>query len=75
MVDAGLLAAYSFLQHFLERHTTAFRIVDSPAGDMTLGEYSGSWPGVIRPLLGWQDGFDAISDGERARGGQSVDAR
>jgi lipopolysaccharide transport system ATP-binding protein len=39
--------------HVFERDVVAFQIVDRSTGDGVRGEYTGHWPGVIRPKLNW----------------------
>ena len=39
--------------HFFERDAVAFRVIDSLDGDSARGDYAGTLPGVIRPLLRW----------------------
>jgi lipopolysaccharide transport system ATP-binding protein len=37
--------------HFFEKDAIAFQIVDSHDGDSVRGDYLGSYPGVVRPML------------------------
>jgi lipopolysaccharide transport system ATP-binding protein len=53
IVDAELLTTHPTTQHFLERQVVAFHVVDSMEGDGARGDWGGSMPGVIRPLLRW----------------------
>jgi lipopolysaccharide transport system ATP-binding protein len=46
--------------HFFERDVVAFQIVDSLDGNAARGDYAGSIPGVVRPLLKWTS--ELISD-------------
>lgn len=39
--------------HFYERDAVAFQVVDSLDGDSARGDYAGTMPGVVRPLLNW----------------------
>jgi lipopolysaccharide transport system ATP-binding protein len=39
--------------HFFERDAVAFQVVDSLDGNSARGDYAGSVPGVVRPLLKW----------------------
>ncbi len=43
--------------HFYERDTLGFQVVDTLDGDSARGEYAGSIPGVLRPLLRWTTQF------------------
>ena len=48
--------------------------LDAQDGDTARGEYSGAWPGVIRPMLDWKTRFEAPVAG-LALEERSVDAR
>lgn len=53
--------------HFFEPDAVAFRVIDTLSGDSARGEYSGVYPGAVRPLLPWETAFvpdeaDATSD-------------
>jgi len=39
--------------HFFEFDAVAFQVVDSLDGDSARGDFGGSIPGVVRPLLKW----------------------
>ncbi|MFN2628141.1 MAG: ABC transporter ATP-binding protein [Gaiellaceae bacterium] len=43
--------------HFYERDALAFQIVDALDGDSARGDYAGTIPGVIRPLLEWETSY------------------
>ena len=43
--------------HFYERDALAFQIVDALDGDSARGDYAGTIPGVIRPLLDWETSY------------------
>lgn len=47
--------------HVFERDIVAFQIVDRSTGDGVRGEFTGRWPGVVRPMLNWQ--IEAHPDG------------
>ena len=53
IVDAELLTTHPAAQHFLEHQVVAFHVVDSMEGDGARGDWGGSMPGVIRPMLRW----------------------
>jgi hypothetical protein len=38
----------------LERDVVTFRAIDRSAGDGVRGEFIGTWPGVVRPMLDWE---------------------
>ena len=40
--------------HFVERDIIAFNVVDSLDGDSARGDYAGTMPGIVRPLLNWE---------------------
>ncbi len=44
--------------HAVERDAVALQIVDSLDGDSARGEFSGQFPGVVRPLLPWTTRFE-----------------
>lgn len=64
IVNAELLTVHPMVQHYHERHAVAFQVIDSPDGDTARGEYSGAWPGVIRPMLDWNTRFEASVEGQ-----------
>jgi lipopolysaccharide transport system ATP-binding protein len=39
--------------HAIEKDAVAFQVVDRSDGDAVRGEFVGSWPGLIRPMLEW----------------------
>ncbi len=39
--------------HALERDAVSFQVVDRTEGEGSRGEFTGSWPGVMRPFLDW----------------------
>jgi lipopolysaccharide transport system ATP-binding protein len=41
--------------HFYEPDAVAFEVVDSMEGGSARGEYSGSYPGVVRPIFPWEN--------------------
>ncbi len=53
IVDAELLTTHPAVQHFYERQAVAFHVVDSMEGDSARGDWGGSMPGVMRPMLRW----------------------
>jgi lipopolysaccharide transport system ATP-binding protein len=42
-----------FQVHFHERDCIAFNMIDNQINSPTRGEYVGSLPGIIRPLMKW----------------------
>jgi lipopolysaccharide transport system ATP-binding protein len=59
IVGAAICTMDNFAVHFHERDAVAFHVVDSMDGDSARGDYGGSIPGVIRPLLNWTDEYKA----------------
>jgi lipopolysaccharide transport system ATP-binding protein len=60
-VGAAICTMDNFAVHFHERDAVAFHVADSMDGDSARGDYGGSIPGVIRPLLNWTDEYDPRS--------------
>jgi lipopolysaccharide transport system ATP-binding protein len=58
IVSAAIGTMDSFVLHVHERDAVAFQVVDSMEGNSARGDYGGSIPGVIRPLLNWTDEYD-----------------
>lgn len=53
IVSASVRTLTSHTVHFFEPDVVAFHVMDSLDGDSVRGDYAGSIPGVIRPLLQW----------------------
>ena len=49
--------------HFVERDVVTFNVADTADGDSARGDYTGSIPGIVRPMLDWETTFvgDKIS--------------
>jgi len=43
--------------HFFERDAVVFQVIDSIESDSVRGDYAGTFPGVVRPLLKWTTQF------------------
>jgi len=54
IVDAAISTMDPATVHALERDAVAFQVIDSTDGDSTRGDYGGTVPGIVRPLLPWQ---------------------
>jgi homopolymeric O-antigen transport system ATP-binding protein len=39
--------------HFFERDAVAFQVIDKLEGDSARGDFAGTFPGVVRPMLRW----------------------
>jgi lipopolysaccharide transport system ATP-binding protein len=57
MVGSAVSTMAPVMTHFFERDVIAFQVVDSLDGDSARGDYMGSMPGVVRPLLTWTTEF------------------
>jgi lipopolysaccharide transport system ATP-binding protein len=55
IVSAAVCTMDNFAIHFHERDAVSFHVLDSTDGDSARGDYGGSMPGIIRPLLNWTD--------------------
>lgn len=53
-VDVGASSHGPHIEHFVERDTVSFHVVDRSTGDGVRGDWAGEWPGVVRPMLEWQ---------------------
>jgi lipopolysaccharide transport system ATP-binding protein len=67
LAEGSLLAHVSVMSHFpatilhvRETSAVAFQVVDTNEGDTARGDYIGPLPGVVRPLLEWENRFEAI---------------
>ena len=67
LVRVAVSSLSPVVKHIDERDVLAFQVIDSFAGDSVRGKYSGTIPGVIRPLLRWTNEFQAL-DGHPAVG-------
>jgi len=52
-VTAEVTSNDSAIVHASEADAIAFQVVDRSDGDGARGDYSRSWPGVVRPMLDW----------------------
>ena len=57
IVGAAISTPDPVIVHFYERDAVAFQVIDSLDGDSARGDYAGSVPGVVRPLLRWTTQF------------------
>jgi lipopolysaccharide transport system ATP-binding protein len=69
LAEGSLVAHVSVMSHFpattlhaRETSVVAFQIIDSQAGDTARGDYVGSMPGVVRPLLQWNTRSEVIPE-------------
>lgn len=54
VVGVAIVTPDPFCIHLHEKDVVAFNVVDNFAFDSARGDYVGSFPGVVRPLLKWQ---------------------
>jgi homopolymeric O-antigen transport system ATP-binding protein len=54
LVSCGMSSYHPFQVHFFVREAIAFNVTDPGAGDSARGDWDGSIPGVVRPLLKWE---------------------
>jgi lipopolysaccharide transport system ATP-binding protein len=57
IVRVALNTFHPFVTHFNERNVVAFQVVDTLDGDSARGDFGGTVPGVVRPLLRWTTQF------------------
>ncbi len=55
-VTAALSTYKPLIVHFVERDAVTFRVIDSLDGDSARGDYAGLLPGIVRPMLEWENG-------------------
>jgi lipopolysaccharide transport system ATP-binding protein len=51
-----------FEVHFFVRDAIAFNVTDAGTGDSARGDWDGSIPGVVRPLLKWETTYKSSPD-------------
>ncbi|WP_158727915.1 MULTISPECIES: ABC transporter ATP-binding protein [unclassified Flavobacterium] len=54
LVGVALVTHDPFIVHFHEKDVIAFNLIDDVDNSPTRGDYVGSLPGIIRPLLKWE---------------------
>jgi lipopolysaccharide transport system ATP-binding protein len=64
-VGAAISTMDPVVVHFYERDVVAFQIVDSMDGDSARGDYAGTYPGIVRPMLDWTTEYDQSADLEQ----------
>ena len=57
-VNVGVDTLDPEVEQFYERQVVAFMVIDSCEGDSARGDFAGSLPGVVRPLLNWSTVFN-----------------
>jgi lipopolysaccharide transport system ATP-binding protein len=58
LVTVAISTLNPVVVHALERDAVAFQIVDSLDGNSARGDFSGHFPGLLRPLLEWSTRFE-----------------
>jgi lipopolysaccharide transport system ATP-binding protein len=53
IIDAALTTPDPLVVHVFERDVLAFQVIDSLNGGSARGEFGGTLPGVVRPILQW----------------------
>jgi lipopolysaccharide transport system ATP-binding protein len=72
IVSASLATMDPVMVHYQERDAVAFYVVDSCSGDSARGDYGGSFPGVVRPLLRWETTFEPAGEYQAATVNQGL---
>ena len=57
-VDVALETLDPLIMQFRERQVVAFHVIDTQDGDSARGDFIGTMPGVVRPLLNWSTVFN-----------------
>jgi lipopolysaccharide transport system ATP-binding protein len=68
VVDVAITTLVPFEIHFHERSAVGFEVIDSIDGDSVRGDYAGHLPGVVRPSLEWETGFEPRLDVQQLDG-------
>jgi len=53
-ISAAIFKPTPFVLHAHAVDAVSFRVIDSIRGDSARGDYSGGFPGIVRPLLNWE---------------------
>jgi lipopolysaccharide transport system ATP-binding protein len=56
-LNASLVTADPFRQHIKVEDVVGFVIHENGDGPSARGDFTGQWPGALRPLLQWQTDF------------------
>jgi len=62
IVGAAISTMNPVIVHFHERDAVAFQVIDSLEGNSARGDFAGTIPGVVRPLLQWKTEFTLHSE-------------
>ena len=61
LVSCGMSSLRPYEVHFFVRDAIAFNVTDAGAGDSARGDWDGTIPGVVRPLLRWETVYRSSS--------------
>jgi lipopolysaccharide transport system ATP-binding protein len=61
LVGAAVSTFAPMIVHVYEREAVAFQIVDTIEGNSVRGDYAGTLPGVVRPMLEWKTCYEPSS--------------
>ena len=64
LVSCGMSSYHPFEVHFFVREAIAFNVTDPGKGDSARGDWDGSIPGVVRPLLKWETSYRSTPPSE-----------
>lgn len=62
VVGAAISTMDPVVIHFHEQDLLAFQVIDTMKDNPTRGDYAGTIPGIVRPLLKWNTKFSANRD-------------
>jgi lipopolysaccharide transport system ATP-binding protein len=54
IISVAILEQNPFVVHFHQHDVVAFRVFDPLEGNSARGNYTGTFPGLIRPLMNWE---------------------
>ncbi len=71
MVVTVALSTFNPVEVYIsEVEAVAFEVVDSLRGDSARGDYAGTLPGVVRPMLDWTTSYAALTGQSSINGGK-----
>lgn len=59
VVGAGIITEDPFSVHCDDEHAVTFQVVDSLDGNSARGDFGGTIPGIVRPLLKWTTRYES----------------
>ena len=63
IVGAAITTMVPINVRLYARDAVAFQVIDSTDGDTARGDYAGSLPGIVRPMLRWETSYEASQIG------------